>query len=104
MAGRRRVTWSPASEQDLREIWRYYFGAASRDVADRMIRAISAAAEKAAEHPTLRRRRDDLLPGLRAVLVHPYVLCYRLDDDGVEIVRILHQKRNLKDALKQEER
>jgi plasmid stabilization system protein ParE len=38
------------------------------------------------------------------VLVHPYVLCYRLDDDGVEVVRVLHQRRNLKDALKEEER
>lgn len=39
------------------------------------------------------RSRDEIIPGLRSILVHPYVIFYRANND-VEIVRVLHQRRN----------
>jgi plasmid stabilization system protein ParE len=38
--------------------------------------------------------RDDVMPGLRAVLVHPYTVFYRVTDSTVEIVRVLHERRD----------
>jgi plasmid stabilization system protein ParE len=35
------------------------------------------------------------MPGLRSVLVHPYTVFYRLNDGAVEIVRILHERRDI---------
>jgi plasmid stabilization system protein ParE len=33
------------------------------------------------------------------VLAHPYVIFYRLKNGDVEIVRVLHERRNLPKAL-----
>jgi plasmid stabilization system protein ParE len=38
------------------------------------------------------------MPGIRSVLVHPYVLFYRIAARSVEAVRVLHQRRDL-DAI-----
>ena len=84
----------PAADRDLREIWGYYDRVASRDAADRMFRKLIAASEDAAKRPLLRSARDKLMPGPRAVLVHPYALFYRIEDDEVEVVRVLHQRRD----------
>jgi plasmid stabilization system protein ParE len=38
--------------------------------------------------------RNDVAPGLRSVLSKPYVIFYRVDDARVEVVRVLHERRN----------
>ena len=35
------------------------------------------------------------MPGLRSVLVHPYTVFYRMDDGVVDILRILHERRDI---------
>jgi toxin ParE1/3/4 len=95
LSGSHRLRWSSTAEQDLREIWRYYVSMASADVADEMLNQLKDAGRKAAEQPLLRRPRDDIAPGLRSVLVHPYAVFYRVADDAVEVMRVLHQRRDL---------
>ena len=41
------------------------------------------------------RALDEIMPGLRSVLVHPYTVFYRFNDGTVEIVRILHERRDI---------
>ena len=38
------------------------------------------------------RTRFELMPGLRSALVHPYMIFYRINDNHVEIVRVLHER------------
>jgi toxin ParE1/3/4 len=90
----RRVVWPPKARQDLRQIWRYFARVASPDIADKLLREIRDATERVAERPFLRRARDDVMPGLRAVLVHPYTVFYRVTDSTIEIVRVLHEHRD----------
>jgi toxin ParE1/3/4 len=90
---RSQIIWSPAATDDLREIWRYFADVASRDIADRLLRDIFRASERVRRRPLASRSRDEIIPGLRSILVHPYVIFYRVQD-GVEIVRVLHQRRN----------
>jgi toxin ParE1/3/4 len=90
----KRVVWSPKAKRDLRQIWRYFARVASPDIADNLLREISDAGQRLAERPLLWRSRDDVLPGLRAVLVHPYTVFYRVTDSSVEIVRVLHERRD----------
>ncbi len=40
------------------------------------------------------------MPGLRSVLVHPYTVFYRVTNGGVEIVRVLHERRNFPEVFK----
>jgi toxin ParE1/3/4 len=43
----------------------------------------------------LRHERAELLAGMRSLLIHPYILFYRVEADTVEIVRILHGRRDV---------
>src|SRR5665213_2045701 len=94
MPSARRLLWSRRSKQDLRVIWQYYSQAASTDVADRLLSDIASAARRACERPTAWRSRSELVPGVRSILVRPYTLFFRFDADLVEIVRVVHERRD----------
>jgi toxin ParE1/3/4 len=87
--------WSPLAERDLEDIWRYYAKVASVEVADRIVAAITTAASRVVQRPTSGRSRSELKAGLRSILSSPYVVFYHVRDGEVEIVRVLHQRRNL---------
>jgi toxin ParE1/3/4 len=80
----------------------YYDRTASREVADRLVRRIEDAARGASKNPFLRRPRDDIQIGLRAAIVSPYAVFYRVSEGEVEIVRVLHQRRDLQPLLRNE--
>ena len=75
---RRAVVWAPKSKQDLRDVWHYYARVASPETADKLLREISQAGEQLAEQALLWRARDEVMPGLRSVLVRPYTVFYRV--------------------------
>jgi toxin ParE1/3/4 len=95
----RRLIWAPAAKADLREIWRYFARVASREVADSLLGDLQQAGERARQRPLAWRARNELMPGLRSILVHPYALFYRVKGDTIEVVRVLHQRRNIAAVL-----
>lgn len=104
MAGTsRRLVWSPSAGRDLRRIWRYFARVASEEIADRLLREIAEAAGRLADRPYLGRPREELLPGLRSLLAHPHSVFYRVTDDSIEIVPVLHERRDFSAALKKDE-
>jgi toxin ParE1/3/4 len=94
MPGSRRVVWAPRARQDLLDIWRYYARVASLEIADNVLRGIERASDAVARNPLARRTRDDLLPGLRSALVSPHTIFFRIQDADIEIVRVLHGRRD----------
>jgi toxin ParE1/3/4 len=58
------------------------------------LREIYGAGQRLAEQALMWRSRDEVMPGLRSVLVHPYTVFYRVIDGKVEIVRVLHERRD----------
>lgn len=79
---------------DLMEIW-VYLAERSIENANSMIQAIGRKCQDCAEMPGIGRRRDDLAPGLRTSVEGSYIICYRVIDDGIEVVRVLHGSRDL---------
>ncbi len=79
---------------DLMEIW-VYLAERSIENANSMIQAIGRKCQDCAEMPGIGRRRDDLAPGLRTSAEGSYIICYRVIDDGIEVVRVLHGSRDL---------
>ena len=55
------------------------------------------------DRPLSHRARDEIMPGLRSLLVHPYTIFYRMTGGGVEVVRVLHERRNFAAILSKEE-
>jgi toxin ParE1/3/4 len=100
----KRVIWAPKAKQDLRGIWRYFARVASPDIADNLLRDIDRAAAGLDERSLQWRARDDVVPGLRSVRAHPYTVFYRVTDASVEIVRVLHGRRNFPTVFSKERR
>ena len=92
------VLRSPEAQEDLIGIWIYLAEQASEQVADRQLAGIESACEKLEHWPNAGRQRDELLPGLRSVLAVPYVIFYHVRNDVVEVVRVLHGRRDI-DAI-----
>jgi toxin ParE1/3/4 len=64
------------------------------------LEAVYGAFQLLARHPEAGRRRADLLTDVRAFPVHSYLVIYREHASHVSISRVIHQKRDLKKALK----
>jgi|SRR5580704_15281037 toxin ParE1/3/4 len=94
MARSRRVVWAPRANLDLLDIWRYYARVASPDIADNILRGIERASDAIGRTPLARRSRDELMPGLRSAQVSPHTIFYRVQNGDVEIVRVLHERRD----------
>jgi toxin ParE1/3/4 len=99
----RRVVWAPRAKRDLAQVWQYYLRVASAEVADKLLREIAESARRLSDNALRWRARDELMPGLRSVLVHPYVIFYRVNDRTVQVVRVLHGRRNFTDIFSKAE-
>ena len=94
----RAVIWSANAERDIDEIWDYLEKEASTEIADEKVRDIARRCEMLARHPFAGRPRSDLIRGMRSILANPYAIFYRVNASNAEIVRVLHQRRDV-DAI-----
>jgi toxin ParE1/3/4 len=88
---------TPQADSDLDDIW-FYIAAKSDspDIADRFIDSIIDRFFLLASHPNIGRARDeDLRPGLRSFPVGDYVIIYRIQNEDVQILRVLRGSRNI---------
>ena len=95
------VIRSLPANADLMEIWVYLAGR-STETANSTIQAIGRKCQDCAEMPGIGQRRDDLSPGLRSISHGNYLIFYRLVDNGIEIVRVLHGSRDLPSQFEQD--
>jgi toxin ParE1/3/4 len=94
----RDTVWSPEAEEDLIGIWGHLAREATDQVADNQLDDIDRACAKLKVWPHSGRPRENLFPGLRSVLAHPYVIFYRVRSGLVEVVRVIHGRRDI-DAI-----
>ena len=85
----------PSAEVDLDEIWEY-IARESPENADRFIdRVYQACQESLAFNPHMGRSREELAPALRSLILDEYVVFYRPAEHGVDVVRVLHGRRDI---------
>ena len=89
------IRFSKKARQDFIDILRYtaeQFGPLQLDIyRDR----IDDALQLIGHNPEIGHRRFDLPQSHRAYLVGAHVIVYRLEDQGIGVVRILHQRMSL---------
>jgi toxin ParE1/3/4 len=86
-----RLVWREGARAEAAAIVRYV---AERNpaAADKLEAAIHACAERLPEHPFL--YRPGRVPGTREAVVHPnYILVYRVAGNAVEVVSVVHARR-----------
>ncbi len=93
----------PRAETDLIAIWRYIAEESPRS-ADRLLDRLDETFSRLAEMPHIGKSRFDLAPALRMFPVREYLIFYRPIEDGIEIIRVLHGRRNITSAFFSAER
>jgi toxin ParE1/3/4 len=88
----------PRAEADLMDIWRY-IAQDSPANADHLLDRIRETLNQLAAMPFMGQARFDLAPGLRMFPVGSYLIFFRPVQDGIEVIRILHGKRNITGRL-----
>ena len=86
---------SRQTEADLLAIWRWGASHFSPEVADTHLRDIDRAASNLTEFPEAGVARDQLVAGVRSIVVYPTVIFYRITTAAIEIVRVVDGRRNL---------
>lgn len=90
------VVWHPKARTDLLQLYDWIADQADPDTAFDYTSKIEAYATKRAQFPERGTPRDDLVTGLRTI---PYrkrtVIAYRVLDEEVEILAIIHGGRDL---------
>lgn len=87
------IVLAPRAEADLDAIWAW-IAPHHRAAAMRAIERILAGIALLRDFPLAGAARDDILPGIRAHPVRPWLILYRLDPDAVLVVRVLDSRSN----------
>jgi toxin ParE1/3/4 len=85
------------AEQDLIEIWSR-IAADNPTAADRLLDRIEERWELVATQPRIGVAREDIGAGIRCVVVGEYLTFYRPIADGIEVMRVLHGRRDVQQA------
>jgi toxin ParE1/3/4 len=85
---------SSLAAQDFYEIG-LYIAQDSLDAAGRVLDGLDAKIQLLVLSPDMGRSRPELAPGVRSFSADSYVIFYRRDEDGIEIIRVLHGARDV---------
>ncbi len=90
-----RIRFTETSKTDLGEIYRY-IAQDNIDAADKHRQRLEKRWLALIEQPRMGRKRDAIRPGYRSITEGDYIILYRLlSESELEIVRVVHGKRDL---------
>ena len=89
-----RLVVSNEARQDMAEIWAH-IAADAEGAADRVIASFHERFQTLAKNPMVGGSRPELLPNLRSFPAGSYTIFYFPQEDGVEIVRVIHGARDI---------
>jgi toxin ParE1/3/4 len=87
--------------KDLSDIWSYTVETWSESQADKYYKLIISACSTIANKPQICKSYPEIYKDLKGKLTSKHVIFYRvLEDQTIEITRILHERIDLKNKLK----
>lgn len=89
-----RVVKLPEAEEDLEEIW-IHIALENEDAADRVLDELDKECSLRAKRPKMNRLRPDIAPRVRSFPVGSYTVFYYALEDGIEVVQVIHARRDL---------
>lgn len=89
-----RLKLTRLAREDLQEIGDY-IGKDNPVAAVNFVHRIQGRCVSLAENPGIGRKRDEICPNMRSATEGEYVIFYRTLADGIEIIRVIHGKRDL---------
>lgn len=86
---------------DLEEIWNYTYDTWPLEQADRYYQLLLDEFEFLAKYPRSGKTVDEIHLGYRVSVVRSHLVFYRIENEFIEIIRILNQKMNIKNRIKE---
>ncbi len=86
------VVISPLAEDDLKDIWHYSFKKWGEDKAVEYVLQLDVGIRGLISNPLLGKSRDKVRKGYRSIQINRHVIYYRLLEDTIDIVRVLHER------------
>ncbi|HEX2209203.1 MAG TPA: type II toxin-antitoxin system RelE/ParE family toxin [Longimicrobium sp.] len=74
-------------------------GSGNPEMGDRVIDQRTTVMERLTEFPDMGRPRREVRRALRSFVATPFVIFYRRKGDGIRIVRVLHERRDIDKAF-----
>ena len=95
------VRWTSKAESDLEEI-AYHVGVSESDpkAATALVDGICEKCEGYANQPEMGTPEDQLGIDLRSFVYRPFVVIYRRREDGIDVVRVVHGRRDYPELFK----
>ena len=90
-----RFNITPAASQDMALIADDLADRVGLDSSDRFLQGVTAKISWLTQFPSMGRRRDDLATGIRNLNYEKYLIFYRVNDEAVDILRVVQGSRNL---------
>ena len=87
------------ARQDVLHIWKY-IADESEVAADRFVDLLTHYFALLGDNPHAGRRREDLRQGYRSFPVGEYLIFYRIVDPGIQILHVVHGRRDLASLLR----
>jgi toxin ParE1/3/4 len=86
--------------KDLSDIWSYIVETWSESQADKYYKLIISACSSIANKPQIGKVYSEIYQDLKGKLTSKHIIFYRLlEDQSIEITRILHERMDLKNKL-----
>ncbi len=86
--------------EDLSKIWEYTFEVWSEDQADKYYDMLISSCQEITENPLLGKKYDGITKNLLGMKTNRHIIFYRtLNENYVEITRILHERMDLKKRI-----
>lgn len=89
-----RLRYTYQAQTDLIDLW-LQIASESEATADRCLERIESRCKDLMDFPALGPERPDIAPGARMLVIDRWLALYRIDQDGVQIVRVVDGARDL---------
>lgn len=90
------------ASEDLKHIWNYTFDTWSENQADHYFYMLLDSCQDIADGKVYGKQYDGIYPGLLGIRAGKHIIFYRItDQDIVEIDRILHERMDLGNRIKE---
>jgi toxin ParE1/3/4 len=89
-----KYTISQPAIRDLESI-SSYFADVNIEAGEKFLQGFSKRCQQLVSFPNIGRNYDDLQFGLRGLPLEGYIILYRANDDGIEIVRVANGRQDL---------
>ena len=90
-----RFNITPAASQDMASIADDLADRVGLNSSDRFLQGVTAKIAWLTQFSSMGRRRDDLALGIRSLNYEKYLIFYRVNDEAVDILRVVQGSRNL---------